>query len=209
MGCLRSSAENARRDFVVRFVASAQEDSQFFRTYVTARHAEGIETFARPFMTPDFQIVHHEQDAPDSFEYGIRFSNGAIAIVFIRETGGQIESASLAIDRRPDAGVFGGDPCADAKTQREINRCMREQRDKAEAELGRRLGKLKKTLPDLAAQFERAQEAWRRYRELECAANGAYYDGGSMQPGQVFGCQAWLTEERVREIGRMLDEQAH
>lgn len=102
------------------------------------------------------------------------------------------------------------DACKDAVTQAQINQCMAASLKKSEAALAKKDEKLKAALPpESLLGFEKAREAWLQYRKLECSANASVYEGGSMAPGQFYGCEWWLTDERIREVDRMLNELAH
>lgn len=48
--------------------------------------------------------------------------------------------------------------------------------------------------------LERVQGAWQTYARDHCRWNGAFYEGGSMQPMVVADCMATLTESRIREL---------
>lgn len=129
----------------------------------------------------------------------------------VRATIGVVFAAAIVVGGSgwPE-GSAADDACKDAVTQGQINECMAASLRKSEAALAQKYEKLKAAMPPESRQaFEDAREAWLRYRKLECSANASVYEGGSMAPGQYYGCEAWLTDERIREIDRMLNELAH
>jgi len=102
------------------------------------------------------------------------------------------------------------DACPDATTQAELDTCIFKGRSKALDDLDHRYDELKKRLPaGLVGRFDKAKDAWREYRILECEANGSVYEGGSIQSAQTYGCEWWLTKQRIEEVDRMLDELDH
>ena len=91
-------------------------------------------------------------------------------------------------------------PCPDALTQLEINRCAAEQFRKADKRLNvaykRIMGKLGSA--DRANLIE-AQRAWLKYRSSNCWAL-RQFNGGSLAPTDEAFCLQDLTEARTREL---------
>jgi hypothetical protein len=100
IGCADSASERSREEFVRRFTVSAREGSEFYRTYVSENETMIIEE-ARAKITDEFSIIHRDRHSPDTFEYVLRFTNGATAIVTVDEVGGHIKHASLVINLQP------------------------------------------------------------------------------------------------------------
>jgi uncharacterized protein YecT (DUF1311 family) len=113
----------------------------------------------------------------------------------------------LAFTAVPREGSTAGDGlCEDAVTQREINICMAAERDKADAKLARIYEEVGAELSDKERDdLEKAQQAWLQYRKLNCAAEAALYEGGTIKPAILLGCEAKLAEERVGELRRIYD----
>jgi len=51
-----------------------------------------------------------------------------------------------------------------------------------------------------AALLLDSQRAWLKFRDSQCAVEGARYDGGSMQPLEIAGCKTRLTNERTAQL---------
>lgn len=115
----------------------------------------------------------------------------------------------VTLDLPAAADVANEDACADALTTTEMQSCMAKELAAHDAALAERIDALNGRLSkEEQARFEKSQTAWLRYRQLECDANGLLYAGGALQPVQVLGCKAFLTEERTREVLRILREGA-
>lgn len=98
----RDGGEAAREAFVRQFVQSAFEDSALFKHYTSAHDRRLIDA-ARSRMTERFEIVHRDGYGGGSYEYGVRFANGASAVVAIYENEGEIGVVTLAIIDQPTA----------------------------------------------------------------------------------------------------------
>ena len=95
-----TTGERRREEFVRVFVESAREDSEYFKRYVSMEDLQLI-AIARPMLTSDFEIVHRDEYSGDAYEYGVKFSNGATAVVAVYEKEGEVRQATLAINERP------------------------------------------------------------------------------------------------------------
>ena len=108
----------------------------------------------------------------------------------------QFELAAIAAVTAQDK----SDPCPDALTQLEINKCAAEQFRKADKALNvtykRIISKLKAS--DRANLIE-AQRAWLKYRTSNCWALRQFH-GGSLAPTDEAFCLQGLTEARTREL---------
>jgi uncharacterized protein YecT (DUF1311 family) len=60
---------------------------------------------------------------------------------------------------------------------------------------------------DDRARLAAAERAWTAYRDSNCAAEQALYEGGSIAPQIQFACLAKLTDDRIGELKRVYDEQ--
>ena len=58
--------------------------------------------------------------------------------------------------------------------------------------------RLKTADPRLSREIVASQRAWLGYRDRTCRAEGAVYDGGTMEPLAFADCQARLTTERLK-----------
>ena len=94
IACTSSPEERLRQEFVSKFVSSVVEDSDFFREFVSPHSASLIDE-ARKNMTGEFEIFHREEAGAGNYEYSVRLSNGATAIVFVHEEGGTVKSVDL------------------------------------------------------------------------------------------------------------------
>ena len=91
--------------------------------------------------------------------------------------------------------------CGDAGTQDVMNACFALEYQNADAEMNKMYRKmLNKLDKDIQIKVRAAQRAWLRYRDLHCDAVGSLYEGGSVQPTEVFSCRTGVTSARTREI---------
>jgi uncharacterized protein YecT (DUF1311 family) len=96
-------------------------------------------------------------------------------------------------------------PCSAATSQAQLNRCWANQADKAAQRLNAALdAALAKTTARDPVQA--AQEKWKEYRDAECDAVAALYEGGSMQPMQRSACIVHLTNERIAELKNVVPQ---
>ena len=51
-----------------------------------------------------------------------------------------------------------------------------------------------------------AQLAWLRFRDAECKAAAGRFEGGSMAPMVYAGCSDRLTQQRIQDLKRYLEE---
>ena len=91
--------------------------------------------------------------------------------------------------------------CGDADTQDVMNACFYlEFLDRDQKLNSAYAGLMKKLEPNMQRRVRDAQRAWLRYRELHCSAVGALWEGGSVQPTQIYACKSGLTSARMKEI---------
>jgi uncharacterized protein YecT (DUF1311 family) len=110
--------------------------------------------------------------------------------------------------------------CSNALAQQDMNRCAWlhfEQADKAlNAVYARAIAQTKQLDRDLDTgtdrpigaedALRRAQRAWITYRDAHCEAMASHSRGGSMEPMLISGCQAYLTEDRTKELEDLVSE---
>jgi uncharacterized protein YecT (DUF1311 family) len=91
--------------------------------------------------------------------------------------------------------------CDQAGTTADITRCMSNEYEKADADLNRIYKLAFKGLDEKEAEnLKKAQRAWIIYRNAQCDAEYAKWDGGSGGPAAHLGCLARLTRLRTREL---------
>jgi uncharacterized protein YecT (DUF1311 family) len=95
--------------------------------------------------------------------------------------------------------------CTNPQTQSEMNACEGQRWKTADRALNRTYQTL---LPKLSSsrrqQLRTAQLNWISFRDRECEFAGSAFEGGSMQPLIVAGCQANLTNQRTAELNAYL-----
>jgi hypothetical protein len=96
------SSKQVTDPFVVQYVQSILDESDFYKQYSTDHDLELIR-IARPKLKGPFEIASWDQGSPGSIEYSVAFSNGAVAIVNVREQGGSVDWATMTINRQPPA----------------------------------------------------------------------------------------------------------
>ena len=101
------------------------------------------------------------------------------------------EAYTLAQKKKPD-------PCASAQSQAEMNICAGKEYKSADAELNQVYQKLSSILNDEEkSQLKEAENAWIRYRDLNCEFVADQYKGGSIRP-MIHGlCLADVTRNRT------------
>lgn len=96
--------------------------------------------------------------------------------------------------------------CADAPNQTEGTLCAKRKLDAAEAGLARAREALHAKLEPLGRHnLDLAQEAWRRFRDLECRLETGYdaehpERNGTIMPMLIGECAAAMTERRTRDL---------
>jgi uncharacterized protein YecT (DUF1311 family) len=88
-----------------------------------------------------------------------------------------------------------------AQTQTEMSIQAAADFQKADARMNQLLASLKnKYAADTFAGFQKAQEAWRRFMEEECAFENYLTVGGSIHPMEVNQCRTRFTLQRVKDL---------
>jgi uncharacterized protein YecT (DUF1311 family) len=91
--------------------------------------------------------------------------------------------------------------CENAGTTAATTNCIAHEYEKADAELNRIYKLAFKGLnPKEADNLKKAQRAWVIYRDAQCDAEYAKWDGGSGGPAAHLGCLYRLTQLRTREL---------
>jgi len=96
--------------------------------------------------------------------------------------------------------------CKDAKTQREMNECLAAAYQKADEELNVFYSSLRKKIGEVSfKKLQEAQRAWLKYRDANCEADSALYEGGSIQSAMRSGCLERVTRGRIAELHIIYD----
>jgi uncharacterized protein YecT (DUF1311 family) len=96
--------------------------------------------------------------------------------------------------------------CTAATTQVDMNQCAGARYKRADAALNVAWRKLMAQAGPAKADYLAAQRLWLQFRDAECKAEGKSFEGGSIQPMIVSGCQADLTEARAKQIGLLAQD---
>jgi uncharacterized protein YecT (DUF1311 family) len=96
--------------------------------------------------------------------------------------------------------------CGEANTQMEINQCLAAAYQRAGQELNEQYSNIMKK-QDSADQdhLQAAQRAWIKYRDANCEAAAALYQGGSIQPSVRAECLRRNTRARADELRQIYD----
>jgi uncharacterized protein YecT (DUF1311 family) len=102
------------------------------------------------------------------------------------------------------------DPCANAATTPDINACLAGQAQSVEADLNRYYGVAVRRLraekgdseTKVLPQLIRAEKAWLAYRDAECGAVEANWEGGTIRTSMALTCRISLTRMRIFSIWR-------
>jgi uncharacterized protein YecT (DUF1311 family) len=93
-----------------------------------------------------------------------------------------------------------------AQDQTEMNRQAGAALQEADRRLNASYAKLRARLsPPSRAKLQAAEEAWIRFRDLECAFIGSPTTGGSIHSMIVAQCLTGLTERRIKDIEAQLN----
>ncbi|MDO8973469.1 lysozyme inhibitor LprI family protein [Reyranella sp.] len=93
-----------------------------------------------------------------------------------------------------------------AQSQMDLNQQAGTALKDADRQLNAAYTKLRTRLgPESRARLQAAEEAWIRFRDLECAFIGAPTTGGSIHGMIVAQCQARLTLVRVKDLETQLN----
>ncbi len=98
--------------------------------------------------------------------------------------------------------------CGALPTQSEINRCAADTLARLDADLDQAYREAMTQLADDATSRERlaaARDAWRAYRDADCAFVDLPTEGGSIQPMVTANCRADLARMRLATLQAWLD----
>lgn len=99
------------------------------------------------------------------------------------------------------------DPCPGSNTQFELNSCAARARDKADAELNKVYRELTKEAGATErAKLRAAQLAWIKFRDAHCDFKSVGNKGGSIYPMVFSFCLASVTNERVKQLREIIEE---
>jgi len=96
--------------------------------------------------------------------------------------------------------------CGEAYTQMEINQCLAAAYQRADKGLNELYSNMmSKQDPADRDYLQAAQRAWIKYRDANCEAAAALYQGGSIQPSVRSECLRRNTRARVEELNQIYD----
>ncbi len=93
----------------------------------------------------------------------------------------------------------GSAECADAMTTLDMRRCFSTANVRADSAMADTF-RAARDRSGVAAALDSAQARWERFRDAQCEAEGARYEGGTLQPVAVLTCRLGLTRARVRYL---------
>jgi hypothetical protein len=85
----------ARRQFIVRYVESINDDTDFYRQFTRDAEDELGVSLAKGRISRQFLVRSAHEMAPGVYEYSLDFSNGQHAIVTIREQDNAVFEATI------------------------------------------------------------------------------------------------------------------
>lgn len=114
------------------------------------------------------------------------------------------------------AALAGSVDCSAAMAQQDINQCLAEDWQAADAELNRAYKAARARAAEIdslleldqrgaADSLKAAQRAWIVFRDAACATEGFVMRGGSAEPMLVYGCLAGLTRSRTADLLRFAE----
>ena len=93
------------------------------------------------------------------------------------------------------------DPCDNANTQAEMNRCADARFRRTDLQLNHAYAQLMKTLePGRRAKLQKAERAWVVFRDAHCDYVGSESESGSIQPLEIVTCRTELTKARIVQL---------
>jgi uncharacterized protein YecT (DUF1311 family) len=98
-------------------------------------------------------------------------------------------------------GVAGGDQCENAASTLELRECLSRELTRIERQLEVTQSALESIVPEREGMLlRRASTAWSLYQELQCEAEVAAVEGGSLAPVVGLQCRLRLAEQRLAEL---------
>lgn len=94
-----------------------------------------------------------------------------------------------------------GGPCADVSVTTELVDCLSKAKGAAESDLNVTYQNIRKKLPrNDADRLAATQRAWITYRDQNCSAERALYDGGTGAYPAYLACLEAMTKSRIKEL---------
>jgi uncharacterized protein YecT (DUF1311 family) len=92
-------------------------------------------------------------------------------------------------------------PCAKVATTIDLVACLEKARAVADAELNSLYGTIRtKLTPSDAERLTNTERMWIQYRDANCVAERALYEGGTASSPAYLGCLEAMTRERTKEL---------
>ena len=95
-------------------------------------------------------------------------------------------------------------PCDGAETQIDLNECSYVAWEEADVELNEAyaaaMGVVEPYGEPAQEAFRDAQRAWIAFRDADCAAEAALWEGGSAEPMILYGCLETVTLQRTDDL---------
>lgn len=92
-------------------------------------------------------------------------------------------------------------PCANVAITTDLVQCLSKARDSSDAKLNTIYRRLEKALAASDKELlTRSERLWIQYRDANCTAERALYDGGTGAYPAYLGCLEAMTRERVKEL---------
>jgi uncharacterized protein YecT (DUF1311 family) len=92
-------------------------------------------------------------------------------------------------------------PCAGIGMTAELTDCLSKAKKKADAELNALYTNLRKRLDSSDKQRSTDTERlWVKYRDANCSAEEALYEGGTARYPAYYGCLEAMTRARIKEL---------
>lgn len=95
-----------------------------------------------------------------------------------------------------------------AQTQMEMNEQAADNYKKIDLQLNKVYKQLLSLTKDQKKKdlLIKAQRAWVSYKEAHCKYDESFYEGGSMQPLVYYTCLQEVTEERIKQLKRAIED---
>jgi len=129
-----------------------------------------------------------------------REGDALISAVLVRQRDGSVEEYVFRYARAGNAPV-----CPDAGTTLEMNACLADRAERAEARMQRYLAlalERHADEPAVAGGLEASQASFAAYREAECSSVYEKWKDGTIRVAMELGCTTSLTDERTLAIWR-------
>ena len=92
-------------------------------------------------------------------------------------------------------------PCPNAMTTSDMVQCFSKAKDSSDVTLAAFYDELLKQLDgDDAERLKAVQRFWTQYRDANCSAERALYEGGTAAPAVYLACLDAMTKARTKEL---------